>query len=197
MTTPASERVVVISQTLARRLWPGGEAVGRRIYWGGTTGRTRTVIGVTGDIRDVRLEAEPGPMLFVPHAQVDMPAMTIVMRTPLDVAAMAPALRAVLRDLDAELPAPPVQRVGASRADASAGPRFNLALLGAFAGIALALAISGVYAMLAFGVAERRREIAVRLALGASAGGIMALVLRSGLTLAWPAWRPAPSPRSA
>jgi putative ABC transport system permease protein len=142
------------------------------------------VIGVTGDIRDVRLEAEPGPLLFVVHAQVDMPAMTIVVRTPLDVAALAPALRAVVRDLDAALPAPPVHAVGASRTDASAGPRFNLALLGAFAAIALALAVSGVYAMIAFGVAERRREIAVRLALGASAGGITALVLRSGLTAA-------------
>ena len=175
-----SERVVVISRTLANRLWPGGDAVGKRVYWGGTTGRTRTVIGVTGDIRDVRLEAEPGPMLFVPHAQVDLPAMTIVMRTPLDVAALAPALRALVRDLDAALPAPGVQPIGTSRAEASAGPRFNLALLSAFAAIALALAISGVYAMIAFGVAERRREIAVRLALGATARAITSLILRSG-----------------
>ncbi len=143
------------------------------------------MIGVTGDIRDVRLEAEPGPLLFVLHAQVDMPAMTIVMRTPLDVAALAPALRAIVRDLDAALPAPPVHAVGTSRADASAGPRFDLALLSAFAAIALALAVSGVYAMIAFGVAERRREIAVRLALGASARGIVALVLRGGLAPAF------------
>lgn len=178
-----SERVVLITQTLAHRLWPGAEAVGKRIYWGGTTGRTRTIIGVTGDIRDVRLEAEPGPILFVPHAQVDVSAMTIVVRTALDVASVAPALRAVLREVDASLPAPAIQTIGESRASASAGPRFNLALLGAFAAIALVLAVSGVYAMLAFGVAERRREIAVRLALGAGERGIMALVLRSGLAL--------------
>ncbi len=179
-----TERVIVVSQTLARRLWPNGDAVGRRVFWGGTTGRTRTVIGVAGDIRDVRLEAEPGPIVFLPHAQIDLPSMTVVIRTPLDLAAMAPALRAVLREVDADLPAAVVQRIDANRADASSDARFNLAMLGAFAAIALALAISGVYAMLAFGVAERRREIAVRLALGASADGIMALVLRSGLTLA-------------
>jgi len=179
-----SERVVVVTRALARRLWPGAAAVGQQVYWGGTTGRTRTVIGVTGDIRDVRLEVEPGPMLFVPHAQVDLPAMTVVVRTSLDAAGIAQALRAVVRDLDADLPAPPVQRISANLVGASAGPRFNLALLAAFAGIALALAVSGVYAMLAFGVAERRKEIAVRLALGASADGITALILRSGLRLA-------------
>ena len=179
-----SERVVVVTRALARRLWPGAAAVGQRVYWGGTTGRTRTVIGVTGDIRDVRLEVEPGPMLFVPHAQVDLPAMTVVVRTSLDAAGIAQALRAVVRDLDADLPAPPVQRISANLVGASAGPRFNLALLAAFAGIALALAVSGVYAMLRFGVAERRKEIAVRLALGASADGITALILRSGLRLA-------------
>jgi putative ABC transport system permease protein len=181
---PETERVVIVSQTLARRLWPQGDAVGRRIFWGGTTGRTRTVVGVAGDIRDVRVETDPQPMLFLPHAQIDLPWMTIVMRSSLDAAAMAPSLRALLRTVDAELPAPTVQRVGANRAAASAGARFNFALLAAFAGIALVLAASGVYAMLAFGVAERRREIAVRLALGASARGIMALVLRSGLALA-------------
>lgn len=176
--------MVVISQKLAQRLWPGEDAVGKRVYWGGTTGRTRTVIGVTGDIRDVRLEAEPPPMLFVPHAQVDLPAMTVVVRAPLDIATLAPALRTIVRDLDPTLPPPPVHTIDASRAGASAGPRFNVALFGAFAGIALALAVSGVYAMIAFGVAERRREIAVRLALGASAHGITASVLRGGLALA-------------
>jgi len=110
--------------------------------------------------------------------------MTVVVRTSLDAAGIAQALRAVVRDLDADLPAPPVQRISANLVGASAGPRFNLALLAAFAGIALALAVSGVYAMLAFGVAERRKEIAVRLALGASADGITALILRSGLRLA-------------
>ena len=76
------------------------------------------------------------------------------------------------------------QRIAANLVGASAGPPVQLPLLAAFAGIALALAVSGVYAMLAFGVAERRKEIAVRLALGASAGGITALILRSGLRLA-------------
>ena len=178
------ERVVVVNQSLARQLWPGSDAVGKRIYWGGTTGRTRTVIGVTGDFQDKQLDATAGPMLFVPHAQVDVPAMTVLLRTPLETAAIAPALRAAVRRLDPALPAPDVHEVDASRSAAAAGPRFNTALLGAFALIAFVLAVTGVYAMLAFTAVERRRELAVRIALGASAREIVRLLVASGLTLA-------------
>jgi len=178
-----AERVVVVSESLARRLWPGESPIGKRIYWGGMSGRTRTVIGVSGDIRDVQLDAEPPPILFVPHAQVDVPLLTIVIRTPEPVEQIAPAIRQSLRDLDAGLPAPPIYRLAGSRAQATMAPRFNLSLLAAFATIALVLAVTGVYAMLAFMVSERRREMAVRLALGASGPQIARLVLRTGLQL--------------
>jgi predicted permease len=180
---PGAERVVVISENLARRLWPDQPAVGKRIYWGGTTGRPRTVVGVAGDIRDVQLDAEPSPMLFVPHAQVGLPSMTLVVRTTTGIAGFTPAIRQILRELDATLPAPAIHEIAESRAEVAAGPRFNLSLLGAFAGVALVLAVTGVYAMLAFTVSERRREIAVRLALGASASNIARLVLGRGLSL--------------
>ena len=178
-----AERVVVINQSLARLLWPGGDAVGKRIYWGGTTGRTRTVVGVTADVQDEQLDTPAGPMLFVPHAQAEVPTMTVLVRTPLDTAAIAPALRAAVRSVDPSLPPPEVHTVEASRAAAAAGPRFNAALLGAFAGIAFVLAITGVYAMLAFTAIERRRELAVRLALGASAHGIVRLLVAVGMSL--------------
>jgi predicted permease len=179
-----AERVVIVSESLARRLWPGGPAVGQRIYWGGTTGRTRTVVGVVGDVRDVQLEAEPPPMLFLPHAQVDLPSMTIVARTPQGMASVAPALRGILRELDPAIPAPSIYDIESSRAATAASSRFNLSLLGVFAVVALVLAVTGVYAMLAFTVAERRREIAVRLALGADGSRIARLVLLDGLFLA-------------
>jgi putative ABC transport system permease protein len=178
-----AERVVVVSASLAQRLWPGESAIGKRIYWGGTTGRTRTVVGVSGDLRDVQLEAAPALTLFLPHAQVDLRGMTVVVRSGRDLAALAPELRAVLRDLDPLLAAPSIQAVAESHAALAAGPRFNLSLLGAFAIIALVLAVTGVYAVLAFTVAERRREIAVRVALGATGPNIARLVLRNGLGL--------------
>jgi putative ABC transport system permease protein len=179
-----AERVVVMSESLARRLWPDESALGKRIYWGGTTGRTRTVVGVTGDIRDVQLDAEPPPMLYVPHAQVGVPAMTIVVRTAAAYAGITPAIREILRELDGALPAPAIYEIGASRTAVAAGPRFNVSLFGAFAAIALVLAATGVYATLAFTVLERRREIAVRLALGASGPRMARSVLRNGLGLA-------------
>ncbi|HXG90615.1 MAG TPA: ABC transporter permease [Vicinamibacterales bacterium] len=180
----SAPHVVVVSQSLADRLWPGGDPIGQRIFWGGTTGTPRTVVGVTGDILDVRLDAEVAPMLFVPHAQVDLPAMTVIIRSSLDAAAMAPALRDVLRQTDASLPPADVEALVTSRDAASAGQRFNFWLLTAFAAIAFALAVSGVYAMLAFSVAERRREVAVRLALGASARAIISLFFANGVKLA-------------
>jgi predicted permease len=180
---PGAERVVVVSASLARRLWPGESAIGKRIFWGGTTGRTRTVIGVSGDVRDVQLEAAPALTLFLPHAQLDLRGMTIVVRPAADSTPLAPALRAVLRDIDPLLPAPAVQTVAESHAALAAGPRFNLSLLGAFALIAVVLAVTGVYAVVAFTVAERRREIAVRVALGATGHHIARLVLRNGLGL--------------
>jgi putative ABC transport system permease protein len=168
----------------ARRLWPGESAIGKQIYWGGTTGRPRTVVGVSGDIRDVQLDAEPTPILFVPHSQVELPGMTLIVRTSPGTTGVAPAIREVLRLMDPGLPAPPVYDIAASRAEVAAGPRFNLSLLAAFAGIGIVLAATGVYAMLAFGVSERRREIAVRLALGADPPRIARLVLGSGFKLA-------------
>lgn len=175
-------RVVMVSQSLAARLWPGESAVGRRILWGGLTGRPRTVIGVTGDIRDFALDSEPAPILFVPHAQIPMPSMTLLVRSPRP-DAIAPHIRAAIRSMDAGLALPAMTRVDDNRARAYAGPRFNAWLLGAFALIAVTLASTGVYAMLAFAIGERRREIAVRLALGARPSTIMRMVIGEGMRL--------------
>jgi predicted permease len=178
-----AESVIVVTESLARRLWPGESPIGKRIYWGDPSGDTRTVVGVSGDIRDVQLDADPTPILFVPHAQLEMPVLTVVIHTAEPVDRMAPAIRQAVRELDAGLPAPSIYRLASSRAEATTGPRFNLSLLAAFAAIALVLAVTGVYAMLAFMVSERRREIAVRVALGASGSQIAGLVLRNGLLL--------------
>jgi putative ABC transport system permease protein len=178
------ERVVIASESLARRLWPGESAIGKRIFWGGTTGRTRTVVGVVGDIRDVRLDAEPGFMLFLPHGQVDLPAMTVIVRVAGETEGVTTALRSALHEMDPGLPAPDIQRVATGRTELTSGPRFNLVLLTSFALIGIVLAATGVYAMLAFAVTERRREMAVRVALGATAERVAGLVLREGLGLA-------------
>jgi predicted permease len=178
-----SERVAIASESLARRLWPGESAIGKRIFWGGTTGRTRTIVGVVGDIRDVRIDTEPGLLLFLPHGQIDLPAMTVIVRVAGETEGVTAALRHVLHEVDPGLPTPDIQRVTSGRSELTSGPRFNLMLLASFALIGIVLAATGVYAMLAFAVTERRREMAVRVALGATAQRVAGLVLREGLVL--------------
>jgi putative ABC transport system permease protein len=175
------ERVVVLSGSLAERLWPNESAVGKRVYWGGTTGRTRTVIGVVEDVRDVALEAAASPVMFLPHAQIDLPAMTILVRAGNVETVTASIRHVVQRELGPTL-TPSIEVVAENHSAIAAGPRFNLLLLATFAAIALALAVTGVYAVLAFSVAERQRELALRLALGSTRGALSGLVLKQGIT---------------
>jgi hypothetical protein len=96
-----------------------------------------------GAFRDLQLEAAPAPMLFLPHAQLDLRAMTIVVRPRTDPAGLAPQLRAIVRDMDPTMPPPSAQAVAENHAALAGGPRFNLSLLAAFAIIALVLAVTG------------------------------------------------------
>lgn len=183
-TSPDSPRVVVVSQTLADRLWPGQDAVGKRVFWGGTTGVPRTVIGVSGDIRDVRLDEPAPPLLFVPHVQTPVPAMTVMIRTRSDAAALVPGVRDVLRELAPALPTPEMTALADSHADATSRPRLVAGALTAMAATGLVLATSGIYAVLAFAVVQRRREMSIRLAVGSTPVQVTRLVLVDGLRLA-------------
>jgi putative ABC transport system permease protein len=176
-------RVVVISRTLADRLWPEGGAVGRRLYWGGVGGRTRTVVGVVGDIRDVRLDAPLTPMLYLAYGQLPLADMTVLLRTRRGSPGIAEAIRRELTAIDASLPVTEVRPLDANRAAATSAPRFRTVMLAAFAAVALLLAAVGLYGVVAFTVAQRTREIAIRAALGARPGQLTELFFRRGLTL--------------
>jgi putative ABC transport system permease protein len=176
-------RVAIVSQSLARRLWPGENAVGHRIYWGGTSGRTRTIVGVAGDVRDVRIDADPIPMLYLPYGQLPLNAMTLILRTRGDVSGTAAAIRREIAALDAALPVSQVRPLEANRMAAISAPRLRMVLLGVFGIAALLLAAIGLYGVVSFTVAERTREIAIRVAIGARPSQVSAIFFKRGLRL--------------
>ncbi len=177
-------RVTVITQSLARQLWPDEDAVGKRLFWGGTDGEPFTVVGVAGDYRDVQLEADPPPIMFIPHDQLPMPGMTLMIRTAADPAGIAGAVRLQIRAMDPNLPIPEIRPLERNLAGAVAGPRFRTLLLGFFAAVALLLAAVGIYGVMAFSVSRRTRELGLRLALGARPEAVLNMVMRRGVVLA-------------
>jgi predicted permease len=176
-------RVAIVSQSLARRLWPGENAVGHRIYWGGVSGRTRTIVGVVGDIRDVTLDADPIPMLYLPYGQLPLNGMTLMLRTRGDVAGTAAGVRREIAALDPSLPVSDIRPLEANRMAAISAPRFRMVLLVVFGAAALLLASIGLYGVVSFTVAERSREIAIRVAIGARPSQVSAIFFKRGLRL--------------
>jgi len=180
-----SPPVVLVNEALARTAWPGESPLGKTVTFGGATGPiARAVVGVVGDIRHESPAVEPRPEVYVPLEQNPSRFASLVLATDSDSAALAPPVRAALRELDPDLGAAAVQPLDALRAAALAGPRFWLTLAALLGSAALLLVALGVYALAADAVARRTREIGVRMALGADRGQILRLVLLRSLALA-------------
>ncbi|HEU4631222.1 MAG TPA: ABC transporter permease [Gemmatimonadaceae bacterium] len=182
-----SPRVVILNQTLAKRLFGDRDPIGQRVAWTGEvlqfvpiSGDWRTVVGVVGDTKDGGLDAEPLPVMFMPFAQESFPSGGFVIRAGGDAAAMTPAATRVVRELAPQQPIENVLTLDQIR-DESVGPRrLNARLVSSFGVLALIIAAIGIAAVLAFSVAARTGEIGIRMSLGADAGRVHRMVLREG-----------------
>jgi putative ABC transport system permease protein len=177
-----AENIVVVTESLARRLWPNQSALGKRLRPGGNPGAW-TVVGVVGDIRDVELAGAPQDVLFLSYQQVPWRSLTVLVRATDDPMAVAAAVRRAMRALDPTIPLRDLQPLAENVRTSLAVPRFSTLMLSLFAAIALGLAALGIYAVMAFTVAQRTREIGVRIALGARPARVVREVVRGGAAL--------------
>lgn len=175
--------IVVITRSMAQRLWPDENAVGKELYWGGTSGTPRTVIGVVGDYQDVEPGGGTAELMFVPHNQLAWGQMTLLVRTDGEIAGIARAIRSAIAELDPALPVPAIRPMQQKISSAVAGPRFRTTLLGAFAMAALLLAAVGIYGVMSYNVSQRTREMGLRLAMGARPQRLMGMVMLRGTRL--------------
>jgi putative ABC transport system permease protein len=170
----------MINEAAARRWFPYEDPIGKRVKWQGV----REVVGVVADVLQ-RNPAQPAaPQLFAPYTQRPIGSIHIVVRTGTDPLALAPAIRNEMRAVDPSLPLADFRPLESVIVSSVARPRFYTSLLALFAAVALALAAAGIFGVMSYAVAQRTREIALRMALGAGVPDVLRMVVGRALTLA-------------
>ena len=185
--TMDAPHVAIITQSLAQEKWPNGDPLGQKLEFGNMDMDLRplTIVGVVGDVRQNNLETPPSPTVYVNYRQRPQTTyqFTVVLRTEADTATVISSARSILSSLDPNVP-PSFSTLTQVMSSSLKSRRFNLTLVAIFAGVALFLAMAGLYGVTAYAVTKRTGEFGVRIALGASVGSVLRLVLRQGILTA-------------
>lgn len=174
--------VAIVNQTLAHRYWPNERAVGKNIYLGRLTVPMQ-VVGVTADIKNVKLAGAASPEIYMPFAQRPWRTINLILRTTGDPRTLIATARHLVASVDKDQPVTDVRTLEEVLAASRTQPRLMMLLLGVFSGVALVLALVGIYGTLSYLVAQRTQEMGIRIALGAGSNDILAMVMRQGMTI--------------
>jgi predicted permease len=176
--------VAVINQAAADTNFPGESAVGRRINFGSTNNNQPVwfeIVGVVGNVRSIELREEPDSEIYLSSLQDVFSGMSFVIRTKIEPAGLAAAVREAVQDVDRAQPAASIRTMENIVSESVTQPRFNLTLLGIFGAIALVLSAAGIYGVTSYAVNQRTHEIGIRLAVGASERDVLGLMMKQGI----------------
>ena len=179
--TAQAPRVVIINDSLARRFWPNENPIGRHAVVG--RGTPAEIVGVVGDVKNQSLSMDALPQLYLPFPQLAWGNMNLFVRTSTEPHSMISTVRSQITGIDPDQPVTDVQTMDEFLDGSRAQPRFTMQILAIFSIAALALAVIGIYGVLAYSVAQRRVELGIRMALGAEKSRILRLVVSQGLVL--------------